>query len=99
MKKWKDGKQRQSSPFIAFHCIHSQYLIDRVKINHLGTAFVSLLMFPHKKTTAEKYSVVPRVVVVASDVHYLVTVPESIVKDENEPILKKLGSEAYCDNK
>jgi hypothetical protein len=57
---------------------------------------VTLLLLPHLKATAQKYAVVPRVVVVSSHVHYLVSIPESIVNDEDEPVLRTLGSKEYC---
>lgn len=44
--------------------------------------------------TAQAHSTVPRIVVVASETHYFVSIPENV--REKRDILATLGSAEYC---
>ncbi|KAJ7466926.1 hypothetical protein FB451DRAFT_1483841 [Mycena latifolia] len=65
-----------------------------IQVNCLSTPLVALLLMPHMMRTARTYNTVPRLVVVASEVHYFTTIPKSVC-DGDAP-LATLGSAAYC---
>lgn len=68
--------------------------IYRLQVNCLSTPLVALLLLPHMLRTAQEYSTVPRLVVVASEVHYWASIPKSVL--ESGKILATIGSEEYC---
>ncbi|KAF7345408.1 WW domain-containing oxidoreductase [Mycena venus] len=68
-----------------------------LQVNDLSTPFVALLLLPAMIRTAEQYSTFPRLVIVASEVHYWVKIEKQVY--ENPDILKTLGSSEYCTNK
>ncbi|KAJ6526942.1 hypothetical protein DFH09DRAFT_935822 [Mycena vulgaris] len=64
------------------------------QVNSLSTPLVGLLLLPHMMRTAQEHSTVPRIVVVSSDLHYFISIPQSICEGGN--ILAVLGSADYC---
>ncbi|KAJ7466914.1 hypothetical protein FB451DRAFT_1259505 [Mycena latifolia] len=65
-----------------------------LQVNCLSTPLVAFLLLPHMMRTARTYNTVPRLVVVASEVHYWSTIPKSV--SEGGDILATFGSAAYC---
>ncbi|KAK7031655.1 WW domain-containing oxidoreductase [Favolaschia claudopus] len=64
------------------------------QVNNLATSLLALLLLPTMIKTAEKYSTIPRLVVVASGVHYWVTLNKTLCEDPD--ILKTIGGEVFC---
>ncbi|KAJ6526933.1 hypothetical protein DFH09DRAFT_1414611 [Mycena vulgaris] len=64
------------------------------QVNCLSTPLAGLLLLPHMLRTAREHSTVPRLVVVASEVHYFTDIPKSVREGDN--ILATLGSAEYC---
>ncbi|KAK7048238.1 hypothetical protein R3P38DRAFT_3307133 [Favolaschia claudopus] len=56
---------------------------------------LTLLLLPHMVRTAQQYSTTPRIVMVASDVHYWANIGGKRVL-ESPNILETLGSKEYC---
>lgn len=69
-------------------CFHS------LQINNLSTSLLSLLLAPRLIETAAKFNVVPRLVLVSSEVHYWSEVPKAIL--DKPSMLEALSDEAYC---
>lgn len=65
-----------------------------LQVNDLSSALVALRLIPRMSETGEKYSVRPRIVIVASDVHYWTTVKKEVLDTPN--IWQKLNSKEYC---
>ncbi|KAJ7163378.1 hypothetical protein C8R46DRAFT_1103202 [Mycena filopes] len=65
-----------------------------LQVNCLAMPLLSLLLLPHMVRTAVKHSTLPRLVVVASEVHYWSTIEKGVV--EKPSILATLGSAEYC---
>ncbi|KAK7007445.1 hypothetical protein R3P38DRAFT_3031127 [Favolaschia claudopus] len=63
-------------------------------VNDLATPLLAFLLLPAMIKTAERYSVIPRIVVVASETHYWVTLDKKVLQSPN--ILKTMGSAEYC---
>lgn len=55
-----------------------------LQVNNLSTSLLSLLLLPTMVRTARDYEVIPRLVIVSSEVHYWIKLPENIL---NEPKL------------
>ncbi|KAF7345418.1 WW domain-containing oxidoreductase [Mycena venus] len=68
-----------------------------LQVNHLSTSLLALLLLPAMIKTAEQHSTAPRLVVVSSDLHYVVKLNKNISADPD--ILKTLGSAKYCTKK
>ncbi|KAK0458363.1 uncharacterized protein EV420DRAFT_1270603 [Desarmillaria tabescens] len=62
--------------------------------NNLGPGLLAIRMIPKMLETARKHSVVPRLVIVASDVHYWTTIEKDVIASPR--ILVKLSSKEYC---
>ncbi|KAF7291684.1 hypothetical protein HMN09_01259700 [Mycena chlorophos] len=65
-----------------------------LQVNCLSMPLLALLLLPHMVKTATEYGVVPRIVMVASEVHYWATIEKRVVNGSN--ILETLGSKQYC---
>ncbi|PBK94494.1 short-chain dehydrogenase [Armillaria gallica] len=62
--------------------------------NNLGPGLLAIRMIPKMLETARKHSVNPRLVVVASDVHYWTTIEKDVIASSG--ILAKLSDKEYC---
>ncbi|KAK0431574.1 hypothetical protein EV421DRAFT_2024491 [Armillaria borealis] len=62
--------------------------------NNLGPGLLAIRMIPKMLETARKYSVNPRLVVVASDVHYWTKIEKDVIASPS--ILAKLSDKGYC---
>ncbi|KAK0463437.1 hypothetical protein IW261DRAFT_1672487 [Armillaria novae-zelandiae] len=62
--------------------------------NNLGPGLLAIRMIPKLLETARKYSVIPRLVIVASDVHYWTTIEKDVIAGPS--ILEKLSDKDYC---
>jgi NAD(P)-dependent dehydrogenase (short-subunit alcohol dehydrogenase family) len=65
-----------------------------LQVNCLAMPLLSLLLLPHMVRTGSQYSTVPRIVVVASDVHYWASIEQRVLDTPN--VLTTLGSKEYC---
>ncbi|KAK0184326.1 hypothetical protein F5146DRAFT_1075221 [Armillaria mellea] len=65
-----------------------------IHTNNLGPGLLAIRMIPKMLETARKYSVNPRLVVVASDVHYWTKIEKDVIASPG--ILAKLSDKAYC---
>ncbi|KAF5347455.1 hypothetical protein D9757_013827 [Collybiopsis confluens] len=65
-----------------------------LQINSLGPAMHSLLLLPLIIKTAKVHSVIPRVVVVSSEVIFYADLPADVITAPN--ILEKLSDKEYC---
>ncbi|KAK0476366.1 hypothetical protein IW261DRAFT_1339715 [Armillaria novae-zelandiae] len=65
-----------------------------IHTNNLGPGLLAIRMIPKMLETARKHSVYPRLVVVASDVHYWTTIEKDVIASPG--ILAKLSSREYC---
>jgi len=65
-----------------------------LQVNHLSTALMSILLFPHLLRTAKDASTAPRLVIVSSEVHYLVNISKELQDCPN--ILEKLNDKELC---
>ncbi|KAJ6619526.1 short-chain dehydrogenase [Mycena sp. CBHHK59/15] len=65
-----------------------------LQVNCLSPSLLALLLFPSMVGTAQQHSTVPRIVVVASEVHYFTSIEKRVV--ETSDILGTLGSAEYC---
>ncbi|KAK0215222.1 hypothetical protein EDD85DRAFT_1030002 [Armillaria nabsnona] len=65
-----------------------------IHTNNLGPGLLAIRMIPKMLETARKHSVNPRLVVVASDVHYRTTIEKDIIASPS--ILAKLSDKEYC---
>ncbi|KAK0474335.1 hypothetical protein EDD18DRAFT_257443 [Armillaria luteobubalina] len=62
--------------------------------NNLGPGLLAIRMIPKLLETARKHSVIPRLVIVASDVHYWTTIEKDVIAGPS--ILEKLTDKDYC---
>ncbi|KAK0431559.1 hypothetical protein EV421DRAFT_1742997 [Armillaria borealis] len=62
--------------------------------NNLGPELLAIRMIPKMLETARKHSVTPRLVVVASDVHYWTAIEKDVIASSG--ILAKLSDKEYC---
>lgn len=65
-----------------------------LQVNCLSMPLLSLLLLPHMVRTAREHSTTPRIVVVASEVHYMASIEKRVA--ESPEILATLGSAEYC---
>ncbi|KAJ6512135.1 hypothetical protein C8R47DRAFT_1093696 [Mycena vitilis] len=65
-----------------------------LQVNCLSMPLLSLLLLPHMVRTAREHSTVPRIVVVASEVHFWASIEKRVAETPN--ILTTLGSAEYC---
>ncbi|KAJ7079207.1 hypothetical protein C8R43DRAFT_940090 [Mycena crocata] len=68
-----------------------------LQVNCIATPLVAIRLLPHLLRTAEQYSTVPRLVVVASEVHYWATLSKSVLQSKTP--LALLGSRENCTDK
>ena len=68
--------------------------LHSIKVNHLGTALMTLLLLPHMKATADVHGVTPRIVIVSSGQHMLGVIPKVLI-DSEAPILQRLSSKEF----
>ncbi|KAF7308194.1 Retinol dehydrogenase 12 [Mycena chlorophos] len=69
-----------------------------LKIAALSTPYVALRLLPIMFRTAREHNSIPRLVVVSSEVHYWTDIKKEVIDDPMN-IIKKLGSEDYCNSK
>ncbi|KAK0199470.1 hypothetical protein DFS33DRAFT_1268460, partial [Desarmillaria ectypa] len=62
--------------------------------NNLGPGLLAIRMIPKMPDTARKHSVIPRLVIVASDVHYWTSIEKDVIASPS--ILAKLSDKEYC---
>ncbi len=62
--------------------------------NNLGPGLIAICMIPKLLETACKYSVNPRLVIVASNVHYWMSIEKDVI--DGPSILAKLSDKDYC---
>jgi retinol dehydrogenase-12 len=67
---------------------------DRLQINALATPLVAFLLVPHMMRTAQQYTTVLRLVVVASEAHYFASIQKDIA--EGSAILTTFSSPEFC---
>ncbi|KAJ7160952.1 hypothetical protein C8R46DRAFT_1284743 [Mycena filopes] len=65
-----------------------------LQVNALSTPLVALRLLPRMLETAREYAVVPRIVVVSSEGHYLTAIPQDVL--DRGDVLATLGSATYC---
>ncbi len=65
-----------------------------LQVNNLASPLLSLRLLPHMEQTAVKFSTTPRLVTVASDVHYWAVIGQELI--ETPTLLAKLSDETYC---
>ncbi|KAK0443704.1 uncharacterized protein EV420DRAFT_1023754 [Desarmillaria tabescens] len=65
-----------------------------IHTNNLGPGLLAIRMIPKMLETARKHSVNPRLVIVASEVHYSTTIEKDVIASPR--ILAKLSDEGYC---
>ncbi|KAJ7765100.1 hypothetical protein DFH07DRAFT_738005 [Mycena maculata] len=68
-----------------------------LQVNCLSTPLVAFLLLPSMIRTAQEHATIPRLVVVASETHYWVTISRKIYEKGN--ILATLGNAKYCTTK
>ncbi|KAJ7493234.1 hypothetical protein B0H11DRAFT_2190852 [Mycena galericulata] len=68
-----------------------------IQVNNLSTSLLALLLLPAMIKTAHEHSTLPRLVVVASGMHYWAKINKSLV--ESPEIVTTLGSAGYCKTK
>ncbi|KAK7012897.1 hypothetical protein R3P38DRAFT_1532088 [Favolaschia claudopus] len=68
-----------------------------LQVSNLSTPLLAFLLLPAMIKTAEQHATVPRLVVVASEVHYWATLEKKIL--ENPDMLKTMASAKYCTEK
>ncbi|KAJ7167394.1 hypothetical protein C8R43DRAFT_1061015 [Mycena crocata] len=68
-----------------------------LQVNCLSTPLLALRLLPAMIKTADEHHTTPRLVVVASGMHYWVTLDKSLY--ESPDIFKTLGSAEYCTSK
>ncbi|KAJ7785291.1 hypothetical protein DFH07DRAFT_976015 [Mycena maculata] len=66
-----------------------------VQVNHLSTAYTVLLLLPTMLRTAQEHGTLPRITLVSSDLHHMVTIDKE-VRAHPGRILETLASPAYC---
>ncbi|KAJ7696026.1 hypothetical protein B0H17DRAFT_1054612 [Mycena rosella] len=88
----KDGWETRSVLNLS-SCLHTDSL-PSLQVNCLSIPLISLLLLPHMVRTAREHSTVPRIVVVASEVHYFTNIEKRVL--ESPEMLATLGSAEYC---
>jgi retinol dehydrogenase-12 len=68
--------------------------IHSIQVNHLSTALLSLRLLPLMQRTAERFDCHPRLVVVSSDMHFLVNIGAEVMGSPR--ILEKLSRREFC---
>ncbi|KAJ7579307.1 hypothetical protein C8J56DRAFT_868375 [Mycena floridula] len=66
-----------------------------IQVNNLSQELLALLLLPKMLETAKRFSVVPRIVVVSSGVHYWIKEPEPELMNATN-LHETLSSEEYC---
>ncbi|TFK31455.1 hypothetical protein BDQ12DRAFT_694120 [Crucibulum laeve] len=64
------------------------------QVNNLALSLLAILLLPRMIQTAKAHSTNPRLVVVASEVHFFTTLQPAVVNSTNP--LKTFGSKEYC---
>ncbi|KAF8875612.1 hypothetical protein CPB85DRAFT_1235845 [Mucidula mucida] len=65
-----------------------------LQVNNLASPLLSLRLLPHMERTAAQFSTTPRLVTVASGVHYWAVIDQELI--EAPALLAKLSDETYC---
>jgi hypothetical protein len=88
------GSLRKASLFK--QSFFSELLIrgHRIQVNNLSSSLLALLLLPCMIHTAKEYSTTPRLVIVASDAHFMATVEQYLL--EHPKIMETIGSKEYC---
>ena len=80
---------------INFRCTVVLNVLFSIQVNHLSAMLLTILLLPCLfKAVSSGTSPNPRVVIVASDVHYWTKFSETEVESDN--ILQKLSDKNYC---
>lgn len=66
-----------------------------LQVNNLGTSLLALLLLPQMLKTHQRFGVTPRLVIVASDVHFETSLDETVLRSPHG-ILAKLNEKEYC---
>jgi hypothetical protein len=87
------GKRRESVVFLDQIAVLN--VLVRVQVNHLSAVLLTILFLPCLfKAASLGSSSNPRVIIVASDVHYWTKFSKAEVESEN--ILRKLSDKDHC---
>ncbi|KAJ7673613.1 short-chain dehydrogenase [Mycena rosella] len=65
-----------------------------LQVNCLATPLLAILLIPIMTRTARDHATLPRIVIVASTMHYFLKLEKSVY--ENSAMLKTVGSKKYC---
>jgi hypothetical protein len=68
-------------------------LICRLQVNHLSTALLSFLLVPNMLKAAELHASSSRLVIVASEMHFVTHFDEAMIRSG---IVAKLNDKEYC---
>ncbi|KAF9485524.1 short-chain dehydrogenase [Pholiota conissans] len=64
------------------------------QVNNLSTSLLALLLLPRLVETAQKYQTTPRLVIVSSEMHFVTTIDEAVLENDN-PLAMFGSSEQY----
>lgn len=65
-----------------------------MQVNNIASPLLSLRLLPHMVRTAAEFSTTPRLVTVASEVHYWAEIGKELI--EAPALLEKLSDKTYC---
>jgi hypothetical protein len=90
------GSQGASRPLHVISTTTDRYLLapSSLQVNNLSTLLLNIRLLPVMLKTGKTFSVEPRLVVVASGMHYWTKLEKKVV-DSPEP-LKMFSSKEYC---
>lgn len=77
--------------------IPNAHLCSRLQVNDLSPSLLAFLLLPRILETAKQYNTTPRIVVVASEVHYWTKLEDKVLASPNA--FEVLGSKEYCTTK
>ncbi len=81
-----------ASPYL--HHNQQQLTAYSLQVNNLASPLLSLRLLPLMERTAAQFSTTPRLVTVASGVHYWAVIDQELI--EAPALLAKLSDETYC---
>ena len=92
------GKSRESAMFFDQVGVEVWISFARIQVNHLSAMLLTILLFPCLlKAASSGTSLNPRVVIVASEVHFWAKFTKAEV--ESDKILQKISDKNYCTSK
>ncbi|KZV80750.1 NAD(P)-binding protein [Exidia glandulosa HHB12029] len=65
-----------------------------LQVNHISTALLCILLVPLLNKTAQAFLVVPRIVIISSEMHFFATVEDKVRAQPR--LLETLSSQEYC---